>query len=107
MRSRWLVIGAAVWTAGYGVVYLAVLGAQGQDPVWWYVAMLAVGTGSLLFAFAGLRPRPLLIVAAALLALAALAGVLSIGMLLVPAVVAATVAAAVPARRGQSGQQAR
>ncbi len=106
MRSRWLVIGAAVWTAGYGGVYLAVVGAQGSAPAWWYVALLAVGAGSLVFASDGRRPRSILIVAAALLAVAALAGVLSIGMLLVPAVVAAAVAAGASGRL-QSGRPAR
>jgi hypothetical protein len=107
MRSRWLVIGAAVWTAGYGGVYLAVIGAQGNAPAWWYVALLAIAAGSLVVASAGRRPRPILIVAAGLLAVAVVAGVLSIGMLLVPAVVAAAVAAAGPSGRWQSGQPAR
>jgi len=106
MRSRWLVIGAAVWTAGYGGVYLAVVRAQESAPAWWYVALLAVGAGSLVFASDGRRPRSILIVAAALLAVAALAGVLSTGMLLVPAVVAAAVVAGASGRL-QSGQPAR
>jgi hypothetical protein len=106
MRSRWLVIGAAVWTAGYGGVCLAVIAGQGSAPAWWYVALLVGAAGSLVVASAGQRRRPILIVAAAMLAVAALAGVLSIGMLLVPAVVATAVAAAGPSRRRQSGQPA-
>jgi hypothetical protein len=107
MRIRWLVIGAAVWTAGYGGVYLAVIAAQGSAPAWWYVALLAVGAGLLVVASAGRKPRPILIVAAALLGLAALAGVLSIGMLLVPAVLAAAVAAGGASRRWHSGLPAK
>lgn len=96
MRSRWLAIGAAVWTAGYAGFYFLIVGGQGDPPAWWYVALLAMGAGSLAFAAAGLRHRPTMIFGATCLALAALAGALSIGMVLVPAVVAAAVAAAGP-----------
>ena len=64
MRSRWLVVGAAVWTAGYGGIYLAVVSAQGNPPVWWYVALLAVAAVSLVFGSAAQAPRPIVIVAA-------------------------------------------
>jgi hypothetical protein len=107
MHSRWLAIGAAVWTAAYGRNYLAVVSAQGNPPAWWYVALLAVAAGSLVFGSAARAPRPIVIVAVALLAVAALAGALSVGMLLVPAVVAAAVAAGRSSRRWQSGQPAR
>lgn len=93
VRSRYLVPGAAVWASGYTGIYIVIVGGQGSSPAWWYVALLAAGAGSLALAAAGRRPRPPLIIGAVCLALAALAGVLSIGLLLVPGVVAATVAA--------------
>jgi hypothetical protein len=78
-----------------------VISAQGNTPAWWYLAVLGVST--LLFALAAARlwPVPLLIAGAILLTGAALAGVLSIGLLLVPGVLAA-VAALGPTRRPQT-----
>ena len=107
MRSRYLAIGAAVWAAGYAAVYAAVVTRQGNSPAWWYLALLAAGAGSLAVAATRRWPRPVLIFAAACLALAALAGVLSIGMLLVPAVVAAAVAAAGTSQRPHTSETAR
>ena len=102
MRARFLAIGAAVWTAANAGIYYLVISAQGNTPEWWYLAVLGVAT--LLFALAAGRlwPVPLLITGAILLTGAALAGVLSIGMLLVPGVLAA-VAALGPTRRPQAG----
>ena len=102
MRARFLAIAAAVWTAANAGIYLLVVSAQGNSPAWWYLAML--GTSALLFVLAAGRlwPVPLLITGAILLSGAALAGVLSIGLLLVPGALAA-VAALGPTRRPQSG----
>jgi hypothetical protein len=102
MRARFLAIAAAVWTAANAGIYLLVVSAQGNSPAWWYLAML--GTSALLFVLAAGRlwRVPLLITGAILLSGAALAGVLSIGMLLVPGALAA-VAALGPTRRPQSG----
>ena len=103
MRARFLAIGAAVWTAANAGIYFLVISAQGNTPAWWYVAVL--GASTLLFALAAGRlwPVPLLMTGAILLTGAALAGVLSIGMLLVPGLLAA-VAALGPTRRPQAGQ---
>ncbi len=103
MRARILAIVAAVWAAGNAGIYLLVISAQGNSPVWWYLAL--VGTAALLFALAAARlwPAPMLITGAVLLTAAALAGVLSIGLLLVPGVLAA-VAALGPTRRPPAGQ---
>jgi hypothetical protein len=102
MRARFLAIAAAVWTAANAGIYYLVISAQGNTPEWWYLVVL--GAATLLFALAAGRlwPVPLLIIGAILLTGAALAGVLSIGMLLVPGVLAA-VAAAGPTRRPQAG----
>jgi hypothetical protein len=101
MRARFLAIGAAVWTAANAGIYYLVISAQGNTPAWWYLAVL--GFSTLLFALAAGRlwPVPLLITGAILVTGAALAGVLSIGMLLVPGVLAA-VAALGPTRRPQA-----
>ena len=103
MRARILAIGAAVWTAASAGIYLLVSSAQDNSPAWWYLAVL--GTSALLFALAACRlwPVPLLIVGAVLLTSAALVGVLSIGLLLVPGVLAA-VAALGPTRRPPTGR---
>jgi len=107
MRSRYLILGAAAWAAGYTGSYIALIHQQGNSsPAWWYVALLAAGAGSLALAATGRRPRPLLILGVACLALAALAGVLSIGLLLVPGVVAAAIAAARPSWRPPAGGSA-
>lgn len=102
MRARLLAIGAAVWTAANAVIYLLVISAQGNSPAWWYVAVL--GAAALLFAVAAghRRPAPLLIIGAILVTAAALTGVLTIGMLLVPGMLAA-IAALGPTRRHQPG----
>ena len=106
MRSRNLAIGAAVWAAGYAAVYVTVVTRQGNSPAWWYLALLAVGAGSLAVACTQRGPRPALIFGVACLGSAALAGALSIGLLLVPAVVAAAVAAAGTSLRPRTGQPA-
>jgi hypothetical protein len=106
VHSRYLVLGAAVWAAGYTGIYIFIVRGQGNSPAWWYVALLATGTGVLALAAARRRPRPLLILGAFCIALAALAGLLSIGLFLVPGVVAATVAATRPSWRPHTGDPA-
>jgi len=77
------------WVAAYAGTYVAVIRGQGNSPAWWYLAVLAVGVVPLALAAAGRWSRPALTAGAVLLGLAALAGVLSVGLLLVPGVVAA------------------
>lgn len=93
MRARYLAIGAAVWAAGYAAIYVAIVRGQGNSPAWWYVALLGAGVALLVLSSAGRWPRPTLISGTVLLALAVLAGLLSIGILLLPGVVAAVAAA--------------
>src|SRR5215468_7910219 len=92
MRARILAIAATVWAAASAGIYLLVVSAQGNSPAWWYLAIL--GTSALLFALAACRlwPVPMLITGAVLLTAAALVGVLSTGLLLVPGVLAAVAA---------------
>jgi hypothetical protein len=102
MRARFLAMGAALWTAANAGIYLLVISAQGNSPAWWYPAVL--GAAAVLFTLAAGRlwPVPLLITGAVLLTGAALAGVMSIGLLLVPGVLAAV--AALGPTRGPGGQ---
>lgn len=102
MRARFLAIGAAVWTAANAGIYYLVISAQGNSPAWWYLAVLGVSTLMFVLAAGRLWPVPLLITGAILLTAAALAGVLSIGLLLVPGVLAA-VAALGPTRHTRPG----
>jgi hypothetical protein len=104
---RYLAIGAAVWAGGYAGPYVVVISKQGNSPAWWYLTLPAAGGGSLAVAATRPWPRPALIFGAAGLALAALAGVLSIRMLLVPAVVAAAVTAAGTSHRPHTSEPAR
>ena len=104
MRARFLATGAAVWTAANAGIYYLVISAQGNTPAWWYLAVLGVSTLLFILAAGRLWPVPLLITGAILLTGAALAGVLSIGMLLVPGLLAA-VAALGPTRRPQAGHR--
>jgi hypothetical protein len=103
MRARFLAIGAAVWTAANAGIYLLVISAQGNSPAWWYPAVLGVAAALFALAAGRLWPVPLLITGAVLVTGAALIGVLSIGLLLVPGVLAA-VAALGPTRGPQRGQ---
>jgi len=102
MRARFLAIGAAVWTAANAGIYFLVISAQGNTPAWWYLVVLGAATLSFVLAAGRLWPVPMLTTGAILLTGAALAGVLSIGMLLVPGVLAA-VAALGPTRHPQAG----
>jgi hypothetical protein len=97
---RFLSLAPAAWTAGFEALYLAVVDSQGGSLAWWLIAALAAAVGLLIVApVRSASGRPLLIAAAVILALSAAAGILSIGILLVPAVVLAAVAAAkVPAQ---------
>jgi hypothetical protein len=95
MWARWLALAATAWTGGYIAVYVNVVRNDGNSPLWWYVGLLAIGMLPLIAAAAGWLSRPALIASTIALALAALLGLLSIGLLLLPAVIGAAVAAAV------------
>jgi hypothetical protein len=97
VTSRWLAAGAAVWIAGFAAIYLLILHSQGNPPAWWLIAVLAAGAIPLILAAAGRSFRPALLAAAVLLACAALLGLLSIGLLLVPAAAVTAVVALRPA----------
>jgi len=101
MRARWLALVAAVWTVAYLAGYLVLVSQDGDGPAWWYVGLLAIGLVPLIGASAGRSSRPGLVASAVVLGLSALLGLLSIGILLVPAVVC-VIAAVIVARPGSS-----
>jgi hypothetical protein len=92
MLSRLLALGAAVWTAGNAVLYLAVVHSQGGSPAWWYLALLGTAAAALAWCAVTGRAAVLSLCAAAVLGALALLGLLSVGLLLVPAVLAAAIA---------------
>jgi hypothetical protein len=97
MRAPHLGFAAAAWTAAFVVAYLLIIRSQAGTPAWWYIALLAVAAGLLLAPLRGRAAKPTLIGAAIVLGLCSMIGILSIGIFLVPAVIAATFAAAATA----------
>jgi hypothetical protein len=93
------------WIAGFTVFYLALIHSQGNAPAWWLVAVLVAAVIPLLLAVAARPVRPALFAATLLLAGATLLGLLSIGLLLVPAVAAATAVTVLAYRRPTHGSQ--
>ena len=89
---------AVVWTAGYAALYVGLVEQQGnQAPAWFvvtYVGVLALAAVPLVAAGIGRRSTAGIVIGATILGLAALVGLLSIGILLVPAVIMAVVVAA-------------
>jgi hypothetical protein len=88
--SRWLAGAAVAWVAGFTMFYLALIRSQGNAPAWWLIAVLVAAAIPLVLAAAARPVRPALFAATLLLAGATLLGLLSIGLLLAPAVAAAT-----------------
>ena len=93
MWTRWLALAATTWAGAYVVTYLALVRHDGNSPAWWYVGLVAIGMVPLIAVVAGWLSRPALIASAVALAFAALLGLLSIGIFLVPSVICVIVAA--------------
>jgi hypothetical protein len=92
MTSRLLAMGASLWAAAYAVAYVLVVRSQDDSPAWWYLGLVVAA--SILLAAAGLGAalRTAAVIGLALLTVCALLGLLSIGVFLLPAVIAAAVA---------------
>jgi hypothetical protein len=75
------------------VAYLALVRNDGNSPAWWYLGLIAIGLVPLVAAIAGWSSRPALVASAVVLGLATLLGLLTIGVLLLPSVTCAIVAA--------------
>lgn len=95
MGTRWLALTATILTGAYTAAYLTLVLYGGNSPAWWYVGLIAISVVPLIAAIAGRSSRPALLASAAVQALAALLGLLSIGIFLVPSVVCVIVAAIV------------
>jgi hypothetical protein len=89
---RVLAAAATAWSAVYLVAYLWVIDAQDGAVAWWYVALMVLATLSFALAALGTWARAALTVGLVTSALAMLVALLSLGALLAPAVVAATIA---------------
>jgi cytochrome bd-type quinol oxidase subunit 2 len=83
---------ATAWSVAYLVVYLWVIDAQEGEIVWWYVVLIVLAALSFALAALGASARAALTVGLVISALAMLVGLLSLGALLTPTVVAAAIA---------------
>jgi hypothetical protein len=83
---------ATAWSVVYLVVYLWVIDAQEGAIVWWYVVLIDLAALSFALAALDTWARPALTVGLVTSALAMLVGLLSLGALLAPTVVAALIA---------------
>ena len=98
---RVLLWASAAWTLGYAAVYVAVVEGQDGGPAIWYLVLLILA--AVLLAGAALRQIRVAHVAALVVLLACTAiGLLSVGLLLLPAAVASAVALATPVRRDRA-----
>jgi hypothetical protein len=89
VKVRLLALSLAAWVAGYAWVYVESMRDQGSTPYWWYLAMIGAGAVPAMLAAAGLRSRSVLVCGAVILGIAAVLALPSIGMLLLPGVIAA------------------
>jgi hypothetical protein len=95
-KTRLYSFAAAVWAGFYLVLYVITVHRQGDDPAWWYVALVCAPIA--LTVAAGIegatsRASKALLVALILFVFSGLLGIASIGLFLVPTVVATAVAA--------------
>ena len=99
VKVRLLALALAAWVAAYAWVYVESMRDQGSTPYWWYLAIIGAGAVPPLMAAAGLRYRSVLICGAVALGIAAVLALPSIGMLLLPGVIAAAAVAILSPRR--------
>jgi hypothetical protein len=99
VKVRLLALGLAAWVTAYAWVYLESMRDQGSTPYWWYVAIIGAGAVPSLLAAAGLRSRSVLICGAVILGIAVVLALPSIGILLLPGVIAAAAVAVLSPRR--------
>ena len=91
---RGLIVVACVWALLFVAVYIALSRRpENEGPAWWYVGLVVDGVLVAGSTLTGARPRVQLAIATALFGIAVVLGLLSIGMLLVPAAVLTAVGA--------------
>ncbi len=88
MVNRGLSLVAAAVATVVGVVYAQVMRDQGDTPVVWFVLLLVVGAGASAAAAFVPRPRPFAVLATVVLTVSMVISILSVGILLLPAVLA-------------------
>ncbi len=88
MVNRGLSLVAAAVAAVVGVVYAQVMRDQGDTPVAWFLFLLVVGVAASVVAAFVARPRPFAVLATVVLAGTMVISILSVGILLLPAVLA-------------------
>lgn len=95
-KTRIYAFAAAVWAALYLGAYLVIVSRDGNGTAWWYVTLvfsavaLTVGAG---IEGATSRASKALLAALIVLVFSALMAVLTIGLLLVPSIIATAIAA--------------
>jgi hypothetical protein len=91
---RGLTVIACVWALLFVAIYVAIARSpENSGPAWWYVAIVVVGILVAGASLTGASPRVTLGIATALFGIAILLGLLSVGLLLVPAAVLTAVGA--------------
>ena len=99
-RARRLAAATSTLTVMFLVAYAAVVRSQdGSGPAWWFVAVLTIAALVALAAAVTGRVRLLMPGCAVLLGICAFLGLLSVGVLLLPATATATASIVVAARR--------
>jgi hypothetical protein len=98
VKVRLLALGLAGWVAAYAWVYVESMRDQGSAPYWWYLAIIGAGAVPPTLAAAGLRSKSLLVCDAVLLGITAVLALPSIGMFLLPGVIAAAAVAVLSPR---------
>lgn len=94
-KTRTWAAAAAVWVALYLSLYLVLANRDGNGIAWWYVVLVAAPLaleGAAAVDGATARAGKALLVAMILLVLAALLAVMTLGLLLIPGLVATAIA---------------
>jgi hypothetical protein len=95
VKSRIWAIAAVVWSVFYLCIYVAIASNDDNDVAWWYVVLVGLAAACAVpvcLQGPSLRGLQLLLVALTVFVIATLLGIASIGLLLVPAIVATAIA---------------
>lgn len=96
MRPRPLLLGTGSWALAYAATYVLIIKNHSDSgPAWWYLVLILLGAGLCLAAAAG-RRRATSVAALVLLSVAARLGILSVGLLLLPALAGIAVSLGLP-----------
>ncbi len=94
MVARALAVIAAIWAGAFAVVYVQLAGRPENTGVaWWYVGVVVVGAILSLLSLTVRARRAVLVAATVVFGIVLLLGLLSVGALILPAVVMTLIAA--------------